>query len=151
MTEIRFAADQFDLLKIRDLGKEMMEESHFNFMSVDYEKTESFFRNCLENKQYCLLLAEQGHDPRGMIVAHASEYFFNKDIIATILMYFVREQHRRSSAAIKLIHGFRQWAINRNAREILVPVTSGVRIDETDRFLRRAGFDHLGGNYALRL
>ena len=49
--------------------------------------------------------------------------------------------------AVKLLHGFKRWAAAAQAAEMSVHVTSGYRIVETDRLLRRLGFRQTGGNY----
>jgi len=36
-------------------------------------------------------------------------------------------------------------------REVILHVTSGIDLDRTDRFVRKAGFRLFGTNYALRL
>ena len=53
--------------------------------------------------------------------------------------------------ALRLLDAGRRWAINRGAVEWQMHVTSGFRINPTDRMLRRVGFRQTGGNYALGL
>jgi hypothetical protein len=52
-------------------------------------------------------------------------------------------------AALKLLTAFKKWAENRGAFEISAGVNSGTDLDRMDRFLRKLGFQHTGGNYSL--
>ena len=74
-------------------------------------------------------------------------------ILVTVQTLYVGASFRRSllggRIATRMLAGAVRWAEARNAREIMIHVTTGIDVARTDRFLRKAGFATLGGNYAL--
>ena len=76
-------------------------------------------------------------------------------ILVTVQTLYVGASFRRSllggRIATRMLAGAVRWAEARSAREIMIHVTTGIDVARTDRFLRKAGFATLGGNYALPL
>lgn len=107
-------------------------------------------------RRTCAGLAERTNDSSdvdliGMTVGGATEGNLSGSIVATTNSVSVCPKNRRGSAAIKLQHGFRNWARNRGARSISINVTSGIHMQRTDKLLQRLGFKVSGGNYMLEV
>ncbi len=75
----------------------------------------------------------------------------NSKLVASLMHYDVLPQKRMSGASLRLLKAFRKWAENRGAVELAVGVNSGDSIEKHDKFLKRLGFQPVGGNYALKL
>ena len=68
---------------------------------------------------------------------------------ATEGLFYVHPAARGTTAAVKLIYAFREWAVARGVREVQFSVRSGKDIARTDRLMKRLGFNLIGGNYSL--
>ena len=53
----------------------------------------------------------------------------------------------RPKTFLRLLRGLRIWAETRNAKRILVHVTTGRDLKATDKLLRAAGMQGVGGGY----
>ena len=149
---VRLASDSSDIEKMVSLGAMMHRESGYATHPYDADKLRARGEKALEDRgRTCLLMAERGGEPIGMLFAVVSEFYFSRALGATALAFFVVPEHRGGMAAIKLLHAFRRWAQNREVAEISIHVTSGVHMARTDRLLKRLGFKMTGGNYGVRL
>lgn len=101
--------------------------------------------------RHCLLQAEFEEEMVGYLHGVANRHYFSNALGATIMSYYVVPEHRGTTAAVKLLHGFRRWERQRGAVRLHVGVTSGVTIERTDRLMKRLGFHLVGGNYMLKL
>ena len=147
---VRLASDSDDIEKMVVLGAMMHRESGYASHPYDADKLRTRGERALEeNGRTCLLMAERGGEPIGMLFAVVSEFYFSRALGATALAFFVVPEHRGGMAAIKLLHGFRRWAQNRKVAEISIHVTSGVHMARTDKLLKRLGFKMTGGNYSM--
>lgn len=149
---IRRAAGEADLEAMLDLGKELFRESVYSALPYDEGKVRRTLRRTLGRPDtYCLLLAESTSEPAGMLYGQIGEHAFSRALAATVHAHYVRPGLRGSSAAIKLLHGFRRWAVKRGAVALYASVSAGIRVPQADRFLRKLGFRVTGGNYVLEL
>lgn len=149
---VRLAENDADIDAMIALGRLLHEESRYRSLSYDTEKLRSFGRRALADKpRHGLLMAIKDGEVIGFLTATVGEYYFGRDLAATAMTFYVKPEHRGSLAAVKLLHGFRNWARNRGVHEIHVNVTSGVHMGRTDRLMKHLGFEVLGGNYGLRL
>lgn len=134
------------------LARRIHGESGFADLPFDAEIVrKSIERGLAEPKRHCLLQAEFGGETVGMLYGVANRHYYSAAIGATIMSYYVVPERRGTTAAIKLLHGFRRWARQRGAVRLYVGVTSGMAIERTDRLLRRLGFQVMGGNYMLKM
>ena len=76
-----------------------------------------------------------------------------RGLVATAISFFVTKKVRTSlrggEAAIRLLKGYLRWAALRKAQDVQVHVTSGIDLNRTHRFMQKAGFVPIGGNYAF--
>lgn len=56
---------------------------------------------------------------------------------------------RRAKVFLALVAAIRKWAASLNASHSFIHVTTGSRIEATDRLMRAAGAKFIGGTYAL--
>ena len=144
-----------DIAIIMNLADKIYTESRFNHLIHDKNKVERGLKNLINSQQqgrHLILLAYSADGKViGGFVGTLEEYFFTSDISANSILIWVDSHYRGSSAAIKLIDVFKQWAITRGAKEINIAVSSGIKIGSTDRFVRRLGFVQTGGNYSMVL
>ena len=148
--QIRLARTEQDLRGLTELGVGAVAESPF-LSRYNYDP-ERLFQKGYERlkkapKQNCVLMAELDGNPVGFLWAQIGEHLFVDALSAQCLTFYVKPEHRSGFAAVKLLKSYQRWAELQGCDTIALHVTSGLRMDTTDRFLRRMGFAQVGGNY----
>lgn len=153
---LRLADTLADLEYLRPVSLELHEESRFSDIPYSHKKRDKLLAKAInEPNLYGLIIAQFGEDPVGYIFCTVGEYLVGDgELITTVYAFYVRKKYRGTlvggKAAVRLISGVVKWSEARNVREVMIHVTSGIDIQRTDRFLRRAKFGVIGANYALR-
>lgn len=146
-----------DLEATIPLSHELHHTSHFADIPYSINKRNKLFINALKSPQtHALMLVEYHQQPIGFLFCAIGEYIVGtSELITTVYSFYVSKQYRANAiggrAAIRLLSAAIKWSRQRQAREIMIHVTSGINIQSTDRFLRKAGFQVLGANYAKAL
>jgi len=154
---LRLANSIADLEHLRPLSLELHAESRFGDIPYSHKKRDDLMARAIgDPNRHALIIAELGGEPVGFIFCSVGEYVVGyRDLITTVHSYFVRRKFRGTlvggRAAVRLLSGVVRWSEARKVREVTIHVTSGIDIGRTDRFLRRARFGIMGGNYSLRL
>lgn len=133
-----------------ELGGRQHAEGAYNVHPYSQERAKAFLLRTINEEQghHVSIMAEKDSELIGGLVGYMARVFYSEDIAASALAFFVVPEWRNSLAAVKLLHGFKRWAKAGNADAVSVHVTSGVKMKETDRLLKRLGFEMVGGNYA---
>jgi GNAT superfamily N-acetyltransferase len=98
----------------------------------------------------CCFVAENAQGALvGMLAGGLKQFIFEDFVTASEGLFYVHPGARGTTAAVKLIYAFREWAIARGVREVQFSVRSGKDIARTDRLMKRLGFNLIGGNYSL--
>ncbi len=150
MANLRFATAS-DIPALIELGKTIHDETRLSRFPFNAVRMTAQLQAILSppRREYCLFVAEkEGVGIVGTFWGQISQYFFSDAMVATDYMFYVRPEFRGTSVAVKLVHAFRKWAVNRGADEICINMTTGIDIDRFDRFLRHMGFTYTGGNYS---
>jgi len=145
-------ATSSDISPLIQFGSLIHAESKFSTLDFDPDKVRKTLDNIVGSKNgtHCCFIAESADKQLiGVFIGCIEEYFFSSSLMAHSILIYVHPDWRGSSAAVKFIHAFRKWAMNRKALEVCIGVASGVTIGRTDRFLRRLGFTVTGGNYSM--
>lgn len=145
-------ATSSDIAPLIRFGYLIHAESKFSTLSFDAEKVQQTLESITGSKNgtHCCFIAENSEKELiGVFIGCMEEYFFSRSLMAHSILIYVHPKWRGSSAAVKFIHAFRKWAMNREALEVCIGVASGVTIGRTDRFLKRLGFSVTGGNYSM--
>lgn len=148
--KIRLAKTPEDIRALSNMGSEAVEESPtLNKFAYDEDRMwqKAVAKLQADPKRYGLLLAERDGEATGMLAAQVGPHLFVDSLAAQCLVFYVRPQFRAGLTAAKLLKGYQRWAEQLGCDTIAIHVTSGVRMDTTDRLLRRMGFGQVGGNY----
>lgn len=76
----------------------------------------------------------------GMIAGAVTEHFFTEDKFATDFVVYVKPEHRGSSAAVRLIKAFEEWATEQGVKEICLGVSTEVDPERTVCLYERLGY-----------
>lgn len=143
-----------DIPRMIEFGRAIHAESNMSVLSYDELKLRETLTRMLTDAKgtHCCFVAEdQERQLIGGFIGCVQEYFFSRSLVAHSILVYVDPRWRGSPAAMKFIHAFRRWALNRKAVQLTIGVASGVTVGRTDRFLKRLGFELTGGNYTIAL
>lgn len=89
-------------------------------------------------------LYENRIGPRGFLTAFLSPYSFSRTIVAVHDIFYVLPEARGSSAAIRLVRFFQEWARASGAWMAMIAQHTNIEPERTTRFYERAGFRFMG-------
>jgi GNAT superfamily N-acetyltransferase len=151
--KIRFALES-DSAALVELALENRAEIAHNNFEVDHKRVADTLKGLFTLNQgtHVLFVAETSQGVlAGGLLACVQRYYYSHEMQAQLIQWFLRPQYRGTSIAPRLVKAFVEWAKSRGASEVVMGVTSGIHVDATDRMMRRLGFTHLGGTYAVNL
>jgi GNAT superfamily N-acetyltransferase len=126
--------------------------AHLRTLRGVYLRRREWRRNFQKHPDaYLFLLAEHKGIPVGMLIASQGPDLFTRQPAAQCLVLYVEPDRRGGKAAIGLLRAFHRWAAEKSATTATMNVTSGIRMRQTDRFLRKRGYQLVGGNYQVQL
>ncbi len=147
-------ATEADRETIRRLCFKAHEESSIRQFSIVPDRVDAVLDHILSPKTVDIgMVAEATKDGQSRIVgllhATAAPHLYLDLIHSNCLLLYVTPEARHTLAAYKLVRHFIRRSVNSGAQSMSIHVSSGGRIAQTDRFLKKMGFDFLGGNYQL--
>lgn len=148
--------EPFAVERLRDiinLALTMQEESDFKTVPFDIEQTARSVLGLVINnpRGFGVVAYTDEGEPAGMICGSITDYVFSQGSVASDFAWFVLPEHRGSRTALKMLKLFRNWATANGATELYMGITTNVHAERTGEFLKRVGFEHVGGNYRVRL
>lgn len=153
----RVVTSEDDIPALVMLAREAHEESRFSSIPFDSVKVADITRKVIkDDKRHCIFIAEKDRRAIAFAYCTAGEYHIgNRDIIVTINNINVSRKFRQNlnggKAAMGIFTGIRSWAKAREAREILLHVTSGVKLASTHKMAKKLGFTLIGASYSKTL
>jgi GNAT superfamily N-acetyltransferase len=141
-----------DLDELVEMGSRMHKEGAYSFLPYDHEKVRQLIASYINDSEtQCGLIAEENTRIVGMFAGYLIDYFFCNETIACDMVLYVDQPYRGSSAAVRLVRAFREWAIDRGAREICLSISTNIAQEKTGRFYEKLGLVHSGDVYKERL
>ena len=111
------------------------------------QRLKTSLKKHIADNDKCFIAARLDGEIVGALFGIINETFFSDDRVGLVTFFYVYPKHRMTAAAPKMLYVFQEWAKKRQAMEIMVSVTTALRIKESDKFLQRIGFEFIGGNY----
>jgi GNAT superfamily N-acetyltransferase len=135
-----------DILELLELGKLFHAESSMSWLPFDESKVASICYMSISNPDSNLcLVAEHGVEGIiGSVCGVIVPYYFNDEKIAQDRWIFVDRHHRGSSAGLKLLSGFYEWAEQNGALEACVASAVGIEPEKTEAWLNKIGYQTVG-------
>lgn len=139
-----------DIGAIGDLGEEFAAEGFgAGYVSVDTGTVMMQCINVIKAPTMQLFLAEADGEIVGMIAGFVKPNFFNsEEIIGQELVWFVREEWRGSTVAIRLIRALEGWFQDQGADAILVANEQNIAPERTKEIYTRMGYEPYENFYA---
>jgi len=145
---VRFAI-KADVPALVELGREAHVESRYAWLSYSPERVWEQIDKAIQRNHHCCLVAHDAkQEPYGFLHGYAEEYFFARARAARLEFLYILPKRRGGLDAMKMLAGFRQWAVKKEVVEIRIDSAMGVETTRTDRLFKRLGFQMVGGNYS---
>ena len=133
-----------DLMKVVHLGRDFHQESSFRRISFDEGILINFLSAAIVNDSYYLRGAYHRGLLTGVLVGYLTPYVFSQELHAVETALYVIPDKRGSSAAFKLIKNFEQWAISKDAREVIITIRSDINKHRVTKLYNKLGFQSEG-------
>lgn len=136
------------------LALENQKEILHGNISVNPQRVEQALHGLFERNPgtHVLFVAETlDGELAGGLLGCVERYYYSDELQAQLIQWYLRKSFRGTSIAPRLVKAFVEWARSRGASEVFMGISSGVDVQLTHRMMRRLGFLHLGGNYAVNL
>lgn len=122
------------------------------FSESKFDEIEKQIRSSPPNQ--CLIVAEAKSGLVGLAWFSAGEYIIGDGGLMTTTHLLAVDTKRcgpflSAKVFMRLVRGIVLWSSSREARHVLIHVTTGKAIKETDRLLRAVGARLLGGGYVI--
>ncbi|HEX7011596.1 MAG TPA: GNAT family N-acetyltransferase [Steroidobacteraceae bacterium] len=142
-----------DIDALVELGEMMHAESpRYRTLTYDPVKVAGIAQHLICDPAAQVLVAEQGGQLVGMLAGMVVQHYFGHDYYATDYVFFVRPEHRGSSAAPRL---YRAWEellkADGRAKEIALGISTEVDLERTWSFYKRLGFHGSGAIMVKKL
>jgi len=143
-------AEHSDINSIVSLGIDCWSETRYSDFNLDIEKVSLFIATMIEYEDGIVLVAE---DDNGVIVggilAEIFTHFFGHTKAALDLTIFIDKEHRGSSAFYKLIKRYKNVAKDMGVEDIMVGISSNIKVEQTSKMFGKLGFKQIGALFNL--
>ena len=143
-----------DIPAVRTIMRQHHANTVFRNQPFSDPKLDKQFKRILSRppRMACIVAEWQGQ-PIGVTWATADSYMLSDGpmfvTVTVIAVDLDQKPLRRAKAFLALIGGLKQWAASLNASPIFVHVTTGTNLKSTDRLMRSAGAQFVGGAYVV--
>jgi hypothetical protein len=139
-----------DVPALVEMVRALLLESRLSFLPFSEQKVKSVFERLIDaNDTCCLFVADREGALIGFVGGKMTYYVFCDEYFAMDQGLYVSPECRGGSAAYRLVAAYHKWARSGGAREVCIAVSTGVKIEATDRLLKGVGMDFVGGVYKL--
>jgi hypothetical protein len=147
---IRFATAD-DEEAILGMAKEFAAFSPYAEIAViDDDDLRSTIKWCINNGR--IFVADNGGKPIGMLVAVlAPLWYAPKTLVAIEMAWWINAEHRRGTAAIRLVQAFEQWAREKGATAICMSNLEVENANAVSGMLNRMGYNRTEQTHTKRI
>lgn len=134
--------EQADWPQVLRLAADMHYETDFRRYRFSVEKVEALYATLLQDDQnFFAVVAEHDGQLVGFMAGFICEHFFSPDRYASEMLWYVSPDWRGSSAAVRMVRAFEDWALTKNVLDVMTGVSSGVQTDRTAALYEKLGYD----------
>jgi len=143
-------ATKDDINSIVELGIMVWSETRYAEYDLDIDKVWAFVDSMIGYEDGIVLVAENSDgEIIGGIVAELFTQWFGNSRAAQDLAIFIKQEHRGSPTIIKLINKYKETAQELGAKDIMIGISSGLKIDKAETLFKRLGFKQVGSLFSL--
>lgn len=141
-------AEEKDLISCLLLFKEFFKESKIT-VTWSQNRVVSVFKSSLNNPNIVIFVAEFKNEIIGFITGTILQPLFSEDIVSTELAWFVTQEHRGSTAALRLFKTFEEWSKKNKA--VLISMSDIEDINNLSTFYNKKGYKKTETTYTKRI
>ena len=150
------AVTQEDVVRLVGLANEAHAESRFAHLPFSEEKYFRAYSNVIGSRSSVAFYVCNNGRPVGITGATVGEHYLGfGGRMATAFTVYVSAEVRGTllggKVAVRLVRMLADWAKAQEAEELHILSTAGIVPEQTDRFLKKLGFQPYGGNYVARV
>ena len=124
------------------------ESPRFRHFDFDSEKTAALIGNLITWEHATAFVALSDRQIVGMMGGFVAEHMFGPDKVASEVGLYVVPEHRGTTAAVRLLSAFEEWAARKGALDIVLGISTEVAADRTRHLYTRLGYVQSG--YLMR-
>jgi GNAT superfamily N-acetyltransferase len=136
-------ATPHDLDEILALGRRLHQTSTYCDRSFDDEKVRALMASLIDGHGVVFVGVVSGVIVGG-IAGAVTEYWFGRHLHGFDFSFFIAEEHRSGSLAMKLLLALEAWCKARGAVEMRLGITTGINVEGTTRFYEYLGYRSTG-------
>jgi len=139
-----------DINRVVELGISVWSETRYSDFNFDIDKVWSFISTYIEYEDGIVLVAENddGYIIGGLL-AEVFTHFFGHTKAAMDLTIFIDPRFRGSPAIYKLIKRYKTVAKELGAEDIMIGISSNLKIEQAGKMFSRLGFKQVGSLFNL--
>lgn len=147
---VRLMAER-DIPKVVAMGADMHAESQYRGMDYDPYVCHALAEAVIQDPNQIALVAETDGEVVGMISGYVAPFYFGSDLMAADRILYVMPEYRGSSAFIRLVKAFCEWATEEGARQVFISTSSDINTDQTDALFERMAFETVGAIHRMEV
>jgi len=138
-----------DVPAMLDMAVLMHQESPvYKDLPLDLVKLENLGNVAMDSPHLAtIIVSTTDGQLTGMLGAISTTEYFGPAITTCDLFLYVLPERRGSTAALRLLKKYDQWAVDLGATRINLGITTGLFLAETGRLYEAAGYTHAGHLY----
>lgn len=125
------------------IGRDAAEGSYAH-LEFDPDITRETVADFIDRSTRTLLLAVGRQDILGFIAGQLSRSLIGPDVVAEEVAFYVRPEYRGGRTAVLLARDFSRWAVQHDARRIVMGNAAGMNDKAYTKLLKRFGFQQMG-------
>jgi hypothetical protein len=151
--DLRIATiDDFD--QVKRMALNFYRASPYSNIKIDDGTVDDTIRTLILNSgaERTVILSLHNDNPVGIIAGTVQPFLFNKDRVASELMWWMDEEHRKGRKSLQLLNAFEYWAKSvAKCDMILLSTIDSLQSDRIGRVYEKRGYRPAENNYYLRV
>jgi len=144
-------AEEKDTQSIVELGKEMIEEGRYSYVTYSPEKVKEFVRRYINSPNKLLLVSEIKGRICGFFFGFIAPFNFSNDLFASEELWYMQKESRGKRDGVVMIKQFIEWSKRCKAVEVNLTITLCVANEIASKVAKGCGFVPEGEVHKMRL
>lgn len=141
-------AEEKDLISCLILFKEFFKESKID-LKWSQDRMVNVFKSFFNNSNMVFFVSEFEDEIVGFIAGTTTQPLFSEDIVSTELAWFVTQEHRGSTTALRLFKTFEEWSKKNKA--VLISISDIEDVNNLSTFYNKKGYKKTETVYTKRI
>ena len=138
-----------DVDRMIDLGEMMHNEGPYRRFGYDRGKLQMLAKHVALSESFFCIAAEEDGEVIGMHLSQRTEMLFSDEVITHELITYVIPEKRGTTAFVRLVNAYVNWAKSIHAKRILLGASAMDDNSRTYDLYERLGFVECGRTYEL--